>query len=115
MEDVLLQGWLYGCRGFAGAATRAADPESVRRAKYKADLLELNKLGEAATKIKVVNVAEQWVPHVYHLMAQQLIQTLDELIAMLKSMFEAFSKGDLSWATFLKALGVAIGDVKKIQ
>ena len=48
-------------------------------------------------------------------MGLQLNQTLDEIVATLKALFEPFSKGDLSWVTFLKALGVGVGDVKKIQ
>lgn len=84
-------------------------------AAYKADLLKLNELGEAATKINVVNVAQQDLPHIYHLMAQHLNQVLDEIVLMFQKLFEPFTKGQLSWATFMKALGVAIGDVKKIQ
>jgi len=84
-------------------------------AKYKADLLALNELGTDLTKINVDQVLEKDVPHFYHLMGLQLNQTLDEIVATLRALFEPFSKGDLSWVTFLKALGVGVGDVKKIQ
>ena len=84
-------------------------------AKYKADLLHLNKLAAAATKINAVEILEDDVPHFYHLMGLQLHQTLDEITSTLRAMFEPFSKSDLSWVTFLKALGVGIGDVKKVQ
>jgi len=39
-------------------------------------------------------------------MGLQLNQTLDEIVATLKALFEPFSKGNLSWVTFLKALDV---------
>lgn len=81
---------------------------------YKADILEIAALGKAATRIDFEKGARLSKP-LFMMLSHQLVQVLDEMMAMLHALFVPFTKGEMSWVELLQALGLKLGDIKKLQ
>lgn len=90
-------------------------------ARYREDVAAFNELAKSAgydfhqiAKDEIQD-AKNMAKMEYHFIAAQFHAALDEISGAIRSLFEPFTKGQLSWVTFLKALGLDLGDVSKVQ